>query len=300
MIEIRSRHWFVAVLLATTIHLAFALNFERPGEPELAGRGIEIHLGAPSGGNSDATELRPVGAADLDEIAGSTVDLMDTKAVEALDAAELEQEAVESESVKAQPVEEIVAALEPETTLIPAPTLSEVRTTTPPKPTVAARVATKPKSKPAKRIEKKRTTKRKTGRKSQANKASGSESVRTKTSGRGGKGSQGKGGAGGNRGGGGKAASRNYAGTLAAWLNKHKRYPRRARKLGQQGTTKVRFTINRDGRLLSFRILASSGHDLLDQEVREMLRRASPMPAIPKAIARAELTVTVPISFTLR
>ncbi|TVQ94014.1 MAG: energy transducer TonB, partial [Chromatiaceae bacterium] len=91
-----------------------------------------------------------------------------------------------------------------------------------------------------------------------------------------------------------------YTGSLAAWLNRHKRYPDQARRLRQQGTVQVSFTIDRNGRLVSHRIIASSGHRLLDQEVSAMLRRASPMPALPASLGRNQLTVTLPISFSLR
>ena len=96
------------------------------------------------------------------------------------------------------------------------------------------------------------------------------------------------------------AAHREYARQIAAWINRHKRYPRRAQRLGQQGTTKVRFTIDPQGHVRSCRIVQSSGHALLDREVEELLRRADPLPAIPTALARTELTLTVPIRFSLR
>ncbi|MCK7576413.1 MAG: energy transducer TonB [Chromatiales bacterium] len=92
----------------------------------------------------------------------------------------------------------------------------------------------------------------------------------------------------------------NYQGTLAAWLNRHKRYPDRARRLRQQGTVRVSFTIDRQGRLISHRIVGASGYPLLDQEVEALVRRASPMPPFPAGLTQSQLTITVPISFNLR
>jgi protein TonB len=63
---------------------------------------------------------------------------------------------------------------------------------------------------------------------------------------------------------------------------------------------RVTFTIDRNGRVLSKRIVASSGHAALDKEVEAMLRRASPMPKIPRELGRSTLTVTLPVVFTLR
>ena len=68
----------------------------------------------------------------------------------------------------------------------------------------------------------------------------------------------------------------------------------------QQGTVRVRFTIDRKGRLVSHQILSSSGYGLLDREISAMLKRASPMPSIPATMNRSQLTVTLPIVFNLR
>nr|WP_242519286.1 energy transducer TonB [Halochromatium roseum] len=98
----------------------------------------------------------------------------------------------------------------------------------------------------------------------------------------------------------GQASASNYYGRLATWLTRHKRYPAQARRLRQEGTVKVTFTITRSGRVVSKRIVQSSGHELLDQEVQAMLERASPMPRIPSSLGRSSLTITVPVAFALR
>ncbi|BCU08017.1 TonB family protein [Allochromatium tepidum] len=93
---------------------------------------------------------------------------------------------------------------------------------------------------------------------------------------------------------------RRYHATLAAWLARHKRYPEPARRRQEQGVVRVTFSIDRQGRLLSHRIESSSGYPVLDQEVKAMLQRASPMPPIPASLGLGTLTITVPISFSLR
>jgi protein TonB len=87
---------------------------------------------------------------------------------------------------------------------------------------------------------------------------------------------------------------------LARALQKFKRYPEQARRLRQEGRVKVRFTIDRRGRVISQQIVVSSGHALLDREVEAMLRRASPLPAIPASLSKSRLTLTLPIVFNLR
>jgi protein TonB len=115
---------------------------------------------------------------------------------------------------------------------------------------------------------------------------------------------RGSGGSGsGNRGSGGsddQASTSNYYGRLATWLARHKRYPTQARRLRQEGTVKVTFTILRSGRVVSKRIVQSSGYALLDDEVQAMLERASPLPRIPSSLDRSSLTITLPVAFSLR
>lgn len=86
---------------------------------------------------------------------------------------------------------------------------------------------------------------------------------------------------------------------VAAWLNRHKRYPRRARMSGDEGAGVLRFAMDRQGRVLSARLEQSSGHSELDEEIMEMLRRAEPLPQIPPGLG-STLEFSVPIRFALR
>jgi periplasmic protein TonB len=67
-----------------------------------------------------------------------------------------------------------------------------------------------------------------------------------------------------------KAAHRRFALANRAC----KRYPAKARSSGEQGIATVAFTIDRQGRLLTSRIVKSSGSPMLDQETLAMLGRA--------------------------
>ena len=82
-------------------------------------------------------------------------------------------------------------------------------------------------------------------------------------------------------------------------LERLKKYPSRARRRGDQGTVVLSFTLNRDGSLKSYKITRSSGSKALDIEVKKLIRRATPFPAIPKNISSDTLEVSVPISFAL-
>lgn len=85
---------------------------------------------------------------------------------------------------------------------------------------------------------------------------------------------------------------------IVAILEHNKRYPADARARGEHGVTRLAFSIDGNGRLLSSRILTSSGSAALDAETLELVRRAQPFPPPPPELAGSELMV--PLSFNIR
>jgi protein TonB len=81
-------------------------------------------------------------------------------------------------------------------------------------------------------------------------------------------------------------------------LERNKRYPSDARARGEQGVTRLAFSIDGQGHLLSSRIVASSGSAALDAETLALVQRAQPFPPPPPELAGSELTV--PVSFAIR
>lgn len=92
---------------------------------------------------------------------------------------------------------------------------------------------------------------------------------------------------------------KSYFGQLMGWLNQHKRYPTELKKKKTEGVVIVRFSIDRQGRLLSSEIKKSSGHPRLDDAALQMLADASPMPAIPESLSRQRLTLEIPVEYSL-
>jgi protein TonB len=94
--------------------------------------------------------------------------------------------------------------------------------------------------------------------------------------------------------------SPSWRGGVAAWLQSHKTYPDEARRLGQEGQARLRFTIARDGRVLDAVILDVTGSEVLDRAVRALLDalRQSRFP-FPAAMTQEEITQTVNIRYTL-
>jgi len=84
---------------------------------------------------------------------------------------------------------------------------------------------------------------------------------------------------------------------VQAHLERRKRYPRRAKILGQQGAPWVKFTISRDGKVLNVALYRASGYDELDKEVVALVYRAEPLPPIPTDIPGEQLTLAVPVEF---
>ncbi|MDX2201944.1 MAG: energy transducer TonB [Hyphomicrobiaceae bacterium] len=91
-----------------------------------------------------------------------------------------------------------------------------------------------------------------------------------------------------------------WGGAMKARIETHKRYPQQARSRGEQGTSKVQFSIDRKGNLLEASILESSGHPTLDEEAVAVLRRASPFPPPPSHMQGESIVLTLPLSFSIK
>ncbi len=92
---------------------------------------------------------------------------------------------------------------------------------------------------------------------------------------------------------------KDYFSRLMTWLNRHKEYPAALKKAKKQGTVTLRFSINRRGEILDSRILKGSGFPALDQAALGILARAAPLPGIPADMDRDELTISVPVEYSL-
>lgn len=89
---------------------------------------------------------------------------------------------------------------------------------------------------------------------------------------------------------------------LLARLQQAKRYPAYAIKSRQEDLVLVRFTVDRDGRVLSSAIVQSRGYELLERESLALLQRVSPLPRPPAALIEGNkpLEMVVPIEFFIR
>ncbi len=95
------------------------------------------------------------------------------------------------------------------------------------------------------------------------------------------------------------AATARYEQLLVAWLEQHKKYPRRAKRLRIEGEGVLRIRIDRSGQTLQVSLDEPTGNRFLDKAVLEMAQRANPFPPMPDNDPRAELEFRVPVMFQL-
>jgi periplasmic protein TonB len=95
------------------------------------------------------------------------------------------------------------------------------------------------------------------------------------------------------------AALNQYGGTLGRAIAKHKQYPKIAQMRGWQGDCLLDLKIGSSGIVLSASVKESSGHEALDNQALEMVRKAAPFPTPPDVLRGRSFNITVPVSFKL-
>lgn len=91
-----------------------------------------------------------------------------------------------------------------------------------------------------------------------------------------------------------------YYGQILAWLDRHKRYPQDARRQRLEGVAEVFISIDREGRVRDCRLVNGSGHEMLDEASLAMVRRADPLPAMPREIPGDGMEFVVPVEFFMK
>lgn len=92
-----------------------------------------------------------------------------------------------------------------------------------------------------------------------------------------------------------------WAKALFTHLSSNRRaYPAAATRAGHEGVVHVRFTLDRQGNVLSAEVSKSSRSSYLDAEAVETLRRASPLPKPPDDLLGEMFDYNIPITFKIR
>ena len=90
-----------------------------------------------------------------------------------------------------------------------------------------------------------------------------------------------------------------YRLALIVATRRYKRYPAIAMEKGWQGRVEVRMRIGANGMLAGTSIKTSSGHEILDKQAMDMLRKGKTTVQIPASLRGREFTIDVPVIFNL-
>ncbi|WP_340609289.1 energy transducer TonB [Xenorhabdus bharatensis] len=94
----------------------------------------------------------------------------------------------------------------------------------------------------------------------------------------------------------GNSESDNYYARLRQEIDRHKRFPRKAKRMKQEGTVTVNFILQDDGSITAARIVQSSGYSAMDNEALKALGLAKSVGPRPATLAA---DITLRISFEL-
>ncbi len=86
---------------------------------------------------------------------------------------------------------------------------------------------------------------------------------------------------------------------LMAYIERMKRYPQFALDNKWEGRVVVRAVILADGKLTDLSVVESSGHEVLDHESLELLKRISPLP-LKHELGAPQVTLRIPINYGIR
>ena len=96
-----------------------------------------------------------------------------------------------------------------------------------------------------------------------------------------------------------QAAIQAYLDLIIQRLEEHRHYPRVAERQGLSGKVILRFTVRRDGEVLNPEIVDITGHDSFGAAALRALKRVDRLPPFPEEIRRRELTVEVPLTYSV-
>ncbi len=89
---------------------------------------------------------------------------------------------------------------------------------------------------------------------------------------------------------------RAYLGSIRTHIEKFKVKP----KSRARGTVVVRFTVDREGKVVERLVSTSSGSSQLDAAALEAIDKASPFPEFPEDLTREQIVLSLPFRFVLR
>lgn len=96
-----------------------------------------------------------------------------------------------------------------------------------------------------------------------------------------------------------KSIENAYLSKVRRSIERRKKYPKSAKRAKQQGTVRVRFTINANGSIRNISLVGGTPYAKLNKAALKILRRIGSFAPIPKKLGKRSLTVTVPIRYKI-
>jgi protein TonB len=90
-----------------------------------------------------------------------------------------------------------------------------------------------------------------------------------------------------------------YRLALIVATRRYKRYPAIALEKGWQGRVEVHMVIGANGTIASASIKTGSGHDILDSQALDMLKKGNTTVPVPASLRGREFSVDIPVIFNL-
>lgn len=90
-----------------------------------------------------------------------------------------------------------------------------------------------------------------------------------------------------------------YQDSVKQKIQREKRYPRSALRLGREGCAKVSFTLVTSGKIKDIRLLGPSGIGELDAEAVDAVKRAGPFSPFPDGAGAAEMGFELDMVFVI-
>ena len=90
-----------------------------------------------------------------------------------------------------------------------------------------------------------------------------------------------------------------YISKLTRALNAKKKYPEISKRMRQQGRLKVRFLLERDGRILNAELIEQTNFTPLNEAAKNLLTEIKKFDPFPNEVADKQWAVTVPIEYLM-
>lgn len=88
-----------------------------------------------------------------------------------------------------------------------------------------------------------------------------------------------------------------YKAELRAMIDKNKYYPPMSKRLGQQGTVVVAFTLLEDGNIINVKLDGPSRYERLNNSALDAVKKVGRFKPIPKEIGESRMDIKVPVKF---